>query len=135
MTIADVGQYGSNNDSGVLIQSGIDEIFEQRGMGIQQDEPLDGCAFDPLLSYLVGNEIFALKTWLMRPFPGKLTEEERIFNYRLSRARRVIGNAFGISRCRWWIFGRAIKASVGNTPWLLSVCITISPKQIIRFIV
>ena len=79
-TTNSVGQLRFQYDSGMLLQSGINEIFEQRGMGIPQDEPLDGCAFDPLLSYL-GGEIFALKIWLMRPFSGKLTEEERIFNY------------------------------------------------------
>ena len=69
-TIVDVEQYGYNDDSGVLIQSGIDEIFEQRRMGIQQDKALDGCAFDPLPFYLVGDEIFALKNGLYAHFLG-----------------------------------------------------------------
>ena len=63
---------------------------------------------------MVGDEIFPLKTWLLRPYPGVLTEFQRVFNYRQSRARRVIENAFGILVTRWRIFLTAINASVEN---------------------
>ena len=56
---------------------------------------------------------FPLKSWLMKPYPGKgLAEEQRIYNYRLSRARRTIENAFGIISAKWRIFSKPIKANV-----------------------
>ena len=113
-TLVDIGQYGSNNDAGVLNKSDIGKKFEENKMKLPLARKVQGCSYDPLPYYLVGDEIFPLKTWMMRPYPGKLTEEQSIFNYRQSRARRVIENSFGILRARWRIFSRPIKATVEN---------------------
>ena len=47
---------------------------------------------------MVGDEIFGLKPYLIRPYSGQRSARlpQDVFNYRLSRARRVIENAFGI---------------------------------------
>ena len=46
---------------------------------------------------LLGDEAFPLRCDLMRPFArNTLINERHNFNYRLSRARRVVENAFGI---------------------------------------
>ena len=60
----------------------------------------------------VGDAAFPLKEYLMKPYPGRgETEETRIFNYRLSRARRTSENAFGILAARFQVFRQPIKTT------------------------
>lgn len=124
-TLFDVGQYGSNNDAGILINSAMGNYFERSDETLPKPESVEGCEYDPLPYYLVGDEIFPLKTWMMRPFPGKLSEKQRIFNYRLSRARRVIENTFGILAARWRIFSRPIEADIQNAEKYTLACIAL----------
>ena len=49
----------------------------------------------PVPYYIVGDNAFGINKRLMNPFAIRNMEHhERIFNYRLSRARRVVENAF-----------------------------------------
>ena len=112
-TLVDIGQYGSTNDSSVLNNSEMGRAFEDASISIPEPDRLLGCSLPLVPYFLVGDEIFALKPWLLRPYPGKnIKEDQSIFNYRLSRARRVIENCFGILAARWRIFRRAIQAKV-----------------------
>ena len=62
---------------------------------------------------LVGDEAFPLKENLMKPYPREVIGiKERIYNYRLSRARRFIESTFSISSTRFRIFRRPIVARV-----------------------
>ena len=57
------------------------------------------------LTIFLRDDVFALKRFMMKPFPQQgLTGERRIYNYRHSRARRISGNLFGILANRWIIF-------------------------------
>ena len=58
------------------------ELLETNRLQIPDATALCGCTYDPLPYFLVGDEIFPLKTYLMRPYPGsRLTETEAIYNY------------------------------------------------------
>ena len=120
-TLVDVGQFGSNNDCGVLAQSKISSAFKKNTLNLPESQVLPGTNLN-IPYFLVGDEVFPLKPWLLRPYPGRLLQL-LIYNYRHSRARRVTENAFGILRDRWRIFNHPIKASVQNTERYVMVCL------------
>ena len=115
-TMFDVGQYGSNNDSGVLLNSTMGKKLAQGSLNIPSGTTFNGCALNPLPYFLIGDEIFPLKTYLMRPYAGSssLDEKKSVYNYRHSRARRVIENAFGILLAHWRIYNTPIQAKPEN---------------------
>nr|CAI5842752.1 unnamed protein product [Callosobruchus analis] len=58
---------------------------------------------------------FPLKRFLMRPYPRsarRLSESERIFNYRLSRNRNTVKNAFGILASVWRIYQTPLECRI-----------------------
>lgn len=71
----------------------------------------------------VGDEAFALRPDFMKPF-GKnaLNQERKIFNYRLSRARRVIENVFEIMSNRFKIFHTAINLKLDRIDLVVLTC-------------
>ena len=61
---------------------------------------------------VVGDDAFPLKNYLMKPYPHQgLSREKRIFNYRLSRARRIVEDAFRILANRYRVFMTTIHLS------------------------
>lgn len=63
----------------------------------------------------------------MKPYSHKragshLTNEERVFNYRLSRARRTIENAFGILSMRWGCLRSEFLCSPEKVKIIVSAC-------------
>ena len=77
-----------------------------------------------VLYILVGDEAFPFQSWLLRPYLGQgIPEEQRIFNYKLSRARWVIENAFGILAPSWRVFRQPIQSIVEKTDWIVKATI------------
>ena len=107
-----MGDSGRHSDSGVLSSSSFGELLLANKLNFPPDEHLPDSE-ESVPYCIVGDAAFPLRPSLMRPYPGKsLPTNKRIFNYRLSRARRVIENAFGILTARWRVFVGPILANL-----------------------
>ena len=109
--LIDVGAEGKQSDGGVFSRSAIGSALADGSPKLPDKEPLTSAG--QLTPYcLVADEAFPLKHYIMRPYPGRgLSEGPKVFNYRLSRARRTIENAFGILAARWRFLRQAIIAA------------------------
>lgn len=106
MLTVDVGGYSRNSDGGILEESTMGKRLEAGTLNVPQNAPLPGRREDTLM-VLIEDEAFALKPYLMKPFPRRLSRSDtRLdnYNYRLCRARRVVENAFGILTKKWMVY-------------------------------
>ena len=111
-TMVDVGDYGRLSDGSVFASSNIGITMEHNLLKLPPARTLPGT--NKLFPYVfVGDDAFPLKTYMVKPYPrGTIQLPEKIANYRLSRARRIVENAFGIATSRFRLFRRAVTADV-----------------------
>ena len=96
-TIVDVSDYGRLSDSSVFSSSKLGIAMEQNKLNLPHPRLLPGTNISVPYVF-VGDEAFALKNYLMKPYPREeIQVPERIANYRYSRARKIVENAFGIA--------------------------------------
>ena len=93
---ASAGTQGRVSDAGVFAHSDLRDAMDTGTLNFPPDDTLPGT--DVMMPYmLIGDEAYPLRPDLMKPYPFRnLNTNQRIYNYCLSRARRVVENAFGI---------------------------------------
>jgi len=96
-TFVDVGAQGRMNDSGVYANTSIYRKIIRNELLFPPPEPL--LQRHKEMPYVfIGDDAFPMSSTLLKPYRGNHPKGslERIFNYRLCRARRVVENVFGI---------------------------------------
>ena len=108
----DVGAYGKQNDGGVFRNSALYQSLETRNLQLPEDTVLP-LAELALPQIFVGDEAYLRTTYIMKPYSRRtLDRSKAIFNYRPSRARRVVKCAFGICSSKWRILDKSIETKV-----------------------
>lgn len=121
---ADVGCQGRISDGGVLKHSHLWKSLQNNKLNLPPEKALPNRQMK--IPYLfVGDDAFALHENLMKGYPvdQKKGSKKRIFNYRLSRARRIIENVFGIMSAVFRVLRKPLLLTPDKATTVVLACV------------
>lgn len=76
---------------------------------------------------MLGDPAYPALPWLMKPFPENphTTSQQKLYNYRQSRARMVVENSFGRLKGRWRCLLKRIDCDLKNVSKIVASCIVL----------
>ncbi|XP_028395726.1 protein ANTAGONIST OF LIKE HETEROCHROMATIN PROTEIN 1-like [Dendronephthya gigantea] len=130
---ADLGGKGSSSDAQIYNNSEIKELTEDGTIGFPVPDALPN-DYQSVPYIFVGEDAFALRETMMKPYSRRdLHYEERIFNYRISRARRVVENVFGILTNRFQVLLTTMQNHPDAVKLIVKACIVLHNLMRIRY--
>ena len=101
---ASVGCPGSNHDSIIFRSTSVYSKFMESNILPTFTKLIEGVKV-PFM--ILADSAFPHLPWIQKPYTNAvLSEKQRYFNYRLSRARMVVESAYGILKSRWRVLHR-----------------------------
>lgn len=113
--LADFGTNGRVSDGGVLQNTTFFEKLQMKHLNLPNSEQIQHSS--RCLPYVfVADDAFPLRPDMLKPYrqADLSSYEKKKFNYRLSRARRIVENAFGILASRFRIYHTQINLEPNN---------------------
>lgn len=119
-----IGWPGKVHDARVFVNSSFYQKVQNGTLLPNWSHQINGVAV-PLL--ILGDPAYPLLPWLMKPYIETVhsTNKQRNFNYRQSRARMVVENAFGRLKGRWRCLLKRIDSNLDNVPNIISSCVVL----------
>ncbi|XP_017472696.1 PREDICTED: putative nuclease HARBI1 isoform X1 [Rhagoletis zephyria] len=120
----EVGAYGRESDGGVFARCKLSSALADNTINFPPRRPLPNEA-DPMPFVIIADDAFPLKPYILKPFSYReQVMSHKIFNYRLSRARNVVENVFGICAARFRILRRPMDVKPENAKTIvLAICV------------
>ena len=122
-----VGSAGRESDGGIFRSLDLARRLADGSLKLPGPKRLPGTTTE-LPHVIVADEAFPLMDNIMRPYPGRrearMGEAASVFNYRLSRARRIVENAFGILAQVWRLYRRPLNVTPEHAQLLvMATCV------------
>lgn len=116
----DVGKQRRMSDSGIIQWTKLFQLLKEKKLNFPpENENIGNLKF-----VLIGDERFPLNEHLLKPYAYRdITPLRRIYNYRLSRARNVVEDAFGMLAARFRILQTIINITKpDNIQYIVLAC-------------
>ncbi|XP_069588624.1 uncharacterized protein [Ranitomeya imitator] len=122
----DIGAFGRGNDSQTFKSSDMGRRVYGNNFNFPPPQPLPNTQGPPLPFVMVGDEAFQMCENLLKPYSSRdLDHTRRIYNYRLTRARRTVECSFGILVAKWRILAKAINLKVETVDEVVKACVVL----------
>lgn len=121
--MCDFGTNGRVSDGGVIQNTLFYDKLQHGTLNIPPEEIVKDTS--TALPYVfVADDAFQLRVDMIKPFRlANLTDDNRkVYNYRVSRARRIVENAFGILSARFRIFHTFINMNPTKIESVVMAC-------------
>ena len=120
----DVGYSGGASDGQIWNQCTLKKKAMDGTLGLPAEVPLPE-DIEPSPYFFVADDAFALRTFLQKPFRDPVGHPQKVYNYRISRARLTVENAFGIFAQRIGCFLNAMHQHPQNIKIIIyaAVCL------------
>ena len=122
---AHVGSPGSESDCGIYNDSPMFQGIQDETIKLPPPEPLPNDTEDTPY-FFIGHDAFPLCQHMLNSFSTRYMDNDQlVFNYRLSRARRVVENLFGIMASRFRCLLRTLEVTPEKAVSITKACLTV----------
>lgn len=122
--IVDVGAPGRNNDAGVFLSSSFGQRFIDKKLNLPVPRMLYPNKNVTFPYVFVADDAYGLAINMMKPFSRSvlLSNGRKVYNYRVSRARRIVECAFGMMVKKFRVLEHAMLVHPDVTKQIVLAC-------------